>query len=92
MRRALPPYAILVPVFIYLSIRLRVSLFPSARLTFAAAPYLFAGDSPLVRSLARPPTFLFYKIDRTDETEETRRVWGVTREYRVGKHGNVDRP
>lgn len=60
--------AIFVPVFIYLSIRLRVSLFSSACLTFAAAVSLCQDDSPL----ARPPTFLFYKIDRTDETEETR--------------------
>lgn len=69
--------ALFVPVFIYLSIRLYVSLFPSI--------YLFRGHriSFFFRDASRPhaplPTFLFYKIDRIDETEETRSMGRNTR-------------
>jgi len=62
------PYRFFVPVFIYLSVRLYVSLFPSTCLTSVAAVSLL----PQRPALACLPTFLFYKIDRTDETEETR--------------------
>lgn len=58
---------------LYLSIYLsasRVSLFPSTCLTFEGRrPYLSVPAAP--RSLARRAS-PFYKIDRVDETEETR--------------------
>lgn len=70
-----PPCRFFVPIFIYLSIRLYVSLFPSTCLTPLAAVSLF----PQRPVLACLPTFLFYKIDRTDETEETRSMGRNTR-------------
>jgi len=70
------PRASFAPVFIYLSIRLlRLFIFDYSshfRRSYRAV-------SPFPRALARLPTFLFYKIDRTDETEETRSMGRNTR-------------
>lgn len=74
MWRILPVPA-LFRTCLYLSIRLYVSLFPSTCLTLVAAVSLF----PQRSALACLPTFLFYKIDRTDETEETRSMGRNTR-------------
>jgi len=82
-RRILP-----IPLFrtcLYLSIRLYVFLFPSTCLTL------------LVAAISLPATpshaclrFSFIKLIAPTKPKK-HVVWGVTREYRVGKHGNVDR-
>jgi len=73
MRRiAIPPLApcaFRAPVFIYPSVRLGAPLH--------SRPSVSLSRHPLGISLprrARTPLFLFYKIDRTGETEETRSV------------------
>lgn len=76
--------------FSYLSLSIYLSacasLYFRLLVSLSRRPYFFAGDSPLARL-----RFSFIKLIAPTKPKK-HVVWGVTREYRVGKHGNVDRP
>lgn len=76
---------------IYLSASMSLYFQLLVSLSAAVVPYRpLSADVP--RALARLSLrFSFIKLIAPTKPKK-HVVWGVTREYRVGKHGNIDRP